>query len=154
VGLFDFLKTPQSRDHPVLGALRHGEGKWRGVIELDGARIPVFIPGSRSGPDPAALRSAEQSAAWWSQTRPDVARELFEHFDAGREAEIPGLPDIADASGVWAHARLTSVEVGPYGSNEEVRVAIHTAWDDEHTLGALIRNGDFVDLNGSILEPR
>ena len=31
---------------------------------------------------------------------------------------------------------------------------MRAAWDEEHTLGALIRQGELVELNGSILEPR
>jgi len=55
---------------------------------------------------------------------------------------------------VWRHAAPTSVEIKPFRSIREVQVAIRAAWDEEHTLGALIRDARLVELNGSILEPR
>ena len=153
MGILDFLKAaPQS--HPTYGPLQYRGGKWRGSTALDGSAITLYLPGSRSGPDAAGLKTADEISDWWARARWAVEGELFEHYSAGREAEIPDLPDIAAASGVWRHVTLSSVEVRPYDSSDEIQVAIRAAWDEEHTLGALIRNGDFVDLNGSILEPR
>jgi hypothetical protein len=153
MGILDFLKAaPQT--HPTFGQLQHRGGKWRGSTTLDGKALAIFLPGSRGGPDPAGVKTADEISDWWARARWSVERELFEHYSAGKEAEIPDLPDIASAAGVWQHVKLSSVEVRPYDSTDEIQVAISASWDEEHTLGALIRNGDFVDLNGSILEPR
>ena len=34
-----------------------------------------------------------------------------------------------------------------------VELGYRVAWDEEHTLGARIRDGRLVELNGSVLEP-
>ena len=153
MGFFDSIRTGP-KTHMALGGLVAHKGRWRGHIDLEGTRALLFLPGSRSGPDPLAIETANKIGDWWIRSRPDVERELFEHFDASREAEVPDLPDIKAAGDVWAHVTVRSVEITPYDSMNEIQVALGTAWDQEHTLGALIHDGDFVDLNGSILEPR
>lgn len=85
--------------------------------------------------------------------RTDVERELFEHYSNGRDG-VTDLPDIVTSSEVWSHLTLSSVEIRPYKAIDEFQVAIRTTWDDDHTLGVLVRDGTFIDLNGSILEPR
>jgi hypothetical protein len=97
---------------------------------------------------------AERVADWWTRVLSAVESELYAHYNAGRDAGVSDLPDIAKPSDVRAHITLLSVEVRPYRSVEEFQVAIRTEWDDEHTLGALVRDATLVGLNGSILEPR
>ena len=154
MGLLDFLR-PQPQSHAELGPLEYRGGRWRGSIALaKDARIPLFIPGSRAGPDPDALRVAEETLAWWTQVRPEVERELFEHYDNGRDETTTEAIEPRGPEDVWRHAAPTSVEIKPFRSIREVQVAIRAAWDEEHTLGALIRDARLVELNGSILEPR
>jgi hypothetical protein len=83
-----------------------------------------------------------------------VEAELFEHYEAYRDAAVPGVPQLSSPSEVWPHVILSSVQVRPYNAPDELQVALGVAWDDEHTLGALIRDGRLTELNGSILEPR
>ena len=155
MGLLDFLRTPPPRPHAELGPLQYKGGRWRGAIALEkGARIPLFIPGTRAGPDPEGLKVAELASAWWTQARPDVERELYDHYSAGRDDPTDGMPELRDAGDVWAHSTLTSVEIKPFRSLDEIQVALRVAWDEEHTLGAMIRDARLVGLNGSILEPR
>lgn len=135
--------------------MQYRGGRWRGTIALEnGARIPLFIPGSRAGPHPEGLLVAEQASAWWTQARPEVERELFDHYSAGSDDPTVGALGLRDAGAVWAHAAPTSVEIKPFRSLNELQVAIRVAWDEEHTLGALIRDAQLAGLNGSILEPR
>jgi hypothetical protein len=154
MGLLDFLRPPPQQ-HAELGPLQYKGGRWRGTIALEkGQRIPLFIPGSRDGPHPEGLKLAERASVWWTQARPEVERELWDHYSAGREDAPAGTLELRDPGEVWAHVEATSVEIKPFRSLDELQVAIRTAWDEEHTLGALIRHGRLAGLNGSILEPR
>jgi hypothetical protein len=135
--------------------LQYAGGRWHGQIALEnGERIALHVPGSRAGPHPEGLNSAEQASTWWTKARPEVEQELFAHYSAGRDATTDRILELRDPGEVWAHAVLTSVEIRPYRSLGELQVAIRVAWDDEHTLGALLRDAQLVELNGSILEPR
>ena len=155
MGLFDFLRAPAPRQHPELGSLLYSGGRWRGGIELErGKTVKLFLPGTRGGPIAEAAQLVRQVPDRWKRVRGDVENELFEHYTNGHEGGIPDLPDIATSADVWPHIVLSSVEIKPYQSLDEFQVAIRTAWDDEHTLGAIVRDATLVGLNGSILEPR
>ena len=155
MGLLDFLRPPPQRQHAELGPLQYKGGRWRGTIALEnGARVPIFIPGSRAGPHPEGLQLAERASAWWTQARPEVERELYDHYSNGRDDPTVGALALREPGEVWAHAAPTSVEIKPFRSLDEIQVAIRVAWDEEHTLGALIRDAQLAGLNGSILEPR
>jgi hypothetical protein len=153
MGIFDSLR-PAAQEHPEFGQLEHRRGHWHGRTTLDGKSLALHLPGSRSGPDPAGLEVAARAPSWWAAVKDQVARELFEHYDAGREEGPSDLPGVSGPDDVWAHVELSSVQVKPFHSLNEIQVAIRASWDDEHTLGALLRDGGLVELNGSILEPR
>ena len=155
MGLFDFLRAPAALEHPELGSLLYSGGRWRGRIELEaGKSITLFLPGTRGGPIAEAVQLARQAPDWWARVRSDVEAELFEHYGNGRDGGVADLPDIATSAEVWSHVVVSSVEIKPYQSLDEFQVAIRTTWDDEHTLGAIVRNATLVGVNGSILEPR
>jgi hypothetical protein len=155
MSLFDLFRAPAPHHEPNLGSLLYSRGKWRGTVELEsGHAIPLFLPGTRQAPLSEAVQVARHAGDWWTRARPDVARELFDHYSNGRDAGIPDLPDIPTPNDVWPHVTLSSVEVKPHSSLDEFMVAIRTAWDDEHTLGALVGDGTLLGLNGSIVEPR
>jgi hypothetical protein len=152
--LLGFLRPPP-QEHAAFGPLQYKSGRWRGTIALEkGARIPLFIPGSRVGPDPQGLKVAEIASEWWTQARSDVERELYDHYSAGRDDPTDGTLELRGAGEVWAHASPSSVVIKPFRLLDEIQVALRVAWDEEHTLGAMIRDGRLVGLNGSILEPR
>ena len=154
MGIFDFLR-PRPQPHAEFGLLQYAGGRWHGRIALEnGERIALHLPGSRAGPHPEGLHSAEQASTWWTKTRPEVEQELFAHYTAGRDATTDLVLELRDPGDVWAHAVLTSAEIKPHRSLGELQIAIRVAWDDEHTLGALLRDARLVELNGSILEPR
>jgi hypothetical protein len=155
MGLLDFLRPPPPQQHAELGPLEYKGGRWRGTIALEkAARIPLFIPGSRAGPHPDGLKLAERAVDWWTQARPEVERELYEHYSAGSDDPTVGSFGVRNPGEVWLHAAPTSVEIKPFRSFNEIQVAIRVGWDEEHTLGALIRDASLAGLNGSILEPR
>jgi hypothetical protein len=155
MGIFDFLRAPAPQQHPQLGLLHYSGGRWRGIIELEqGKRVPLFLPGTRSGPLPEGLQLAEGAPDWWTRVRPAVETEIYAHYTVGREAGISDMPELTRASDVWPSVTLSSVEIRPHRSLDELQVAIRVSWDDEHTLGALVRDAALVELNGSILELR
>ena len=156
MGLLDFLKPVEPRQHPRLGALRYGSGRWRGALALQESKeeVALLIPGGRGGPDPGALGVAERVAEWWGRAKTAVAQELFEHYSNGKEAGLPEIAGLAGPADVWRHVRLSSVQIAPFKAVNEALVALHTEWDEEHTLGAHLREGSLVELNGSILEAR
>ena len=84
------------------------------------------------------------------------AAEPYEHPTLGTLRYSGGRwrGTIGTSGDLWTHVTLSSVEIKPYRSINELQVALRTAWDDEHTLGALVRDAELVELNGSILEPR
>jgi hypothetical protein len=153
MGIFDSLR-PAPQSHPEFGPLEYARGHWHGTVALDDARIALHLPGSRSGPDPDGLEIAKLAPRWWAAVKSAVVSELFDHYSAGREGGLDELPGMAAATDVWTHVAISSVQVKPYRSIDELQVALRAAWDEEHTLGALIRGGTLVELNGSILEPR
>ena len=154
MGIFDSFRAKPHEDRD-FGTLQYSRGHWRGLILLDGGkRIPLHLPGSRSGPDPGGIATARVAGAWWHSARPQVEWELFEHYSNGKDGGLEAMPEIPAAAGVWAHVVIASVEVKPYREPNEVQVALRTSWDEEHTLGAILRDGVLIGLNGSILEPR
>ena len=55
---------------------------------------------------------------------------------------------------MWSEVTLSSVQLAPYGSPlREMQVALRVTWDGEHTLGALLRDGELVELNGASSSP-
>jgi len=135
--------------------MRYSGGRWRGSIELEpGNPIPLYLPGTWNGPLREAAQLADSAPEWWMRVRPDVEHELFAHYSNGREGGLSDLHDIQGAGEVWTHVTLSSIEIKPHRSLSELQVAIRTTWDEEHTLGALVRDSVLVGLNGSILEPR
>ena len=155
MGIFDFLRRPPTHQHSQLGPLEFASGRWRGTIELErGTPTTLFLPGTRSGPLPAGLELAATASGWWARVRPAVEEQLFEHYRIACDAGVSDLPDLADSPDVWRHVSLSSVQIGPHQRLDELQVALRPAWDDDHTLGALIRDASLVELNGSILEPR
>jgi hypothetical protein len=155
MSVFDFLRPSRPQEHPALGLLHYARGRWRGTIELErGERITLFVPGGRGGPLEEGLQLAQRAPERWLRVRPAVEKELYDHYDAGRDAGLSDLPNITTPGEVWAHVTLSSVEIKPFRSLGEFQVALRTAWDDEHTLGALVRDVTLVGVNGSIVDPR
>jgi hypothetical protein len=86
---------------------------------------------------------------------------MLEHYapyaEAVAEGEEPapegGLPAIAGPGDVWTHASVEFVHVHPLERRLTVEIGYRVAWDEEHTLGALVRDGQVIGLNGSVLAP-
>ena len=158
--MFGLFKSPPFSD-ALLGELRRTGGIWRGTVGLGEVRVPLAIHGPRSSPDPQALdiaRTVPSSYADWQKL---IAAAMFQHYAPYAEAVaagelVPpeeGLPNITRPEEVWSHTSVEFVAVIPLDGELNVEIGYRVAWDEEHTLGARLRNGRLIELNGSVLPP-
>ncbi len=128
---------------PELGTLKRSHGAWRGQVLLDPfGLIALAVPGSRSTPDPDTLILARGAADEFDRCRPTIDTALGEHRDAytTESSTDPALAPFYVA--VIALDRQLVLEFG-----------YRAPWDEEHTLGARIKNGSLIELSGSVVEP-
>lgn len=126
---------------PVLGDLTRSRRLWRGSVSItDDVSVPLAIMGKRSAPDPVAVVLARSIQDGFRAWRPAIEAALEEHASTADAAtsEKP-LPYYAAVIAIDGHP---TIELG-----------YRVPWDDEHTLGAIIRDGQLVEINGSVLEP-
>ena len=157
--MFGFFRTLPVTD-AELGVLSHSRARWRGQLVLEGGSVPLDIAGGRDAPDPQALALARGLPAAWSRHRDALAQALMAHYAPYQEAIAAGeedppidpLPVVVRPSDVWPFVKLLSASVAPIDRKLVAEVALATAWDDEHTLGARFDASSFLELNGSILQ--
>ena len=158
--MFGWFKTPLFSD-PILGELRRTRGAWRGTIDLGEVRTPLTISGSRSAPDPRALEMARTVRSAYPEWRELIAAALFEHYAPYAEAMVSGeleappegVPRITRPDEVWPGTTVEFVAVLTLEGEPCVEIGYRVAWDEEHTLGARLRDGRLIELNGSVLAP-
>jgi len=84
-------------------------------------------------------------------------KESISHAEAvtAGETEPPEsrLPAIDGPAAVWPHTTPEFVHVTPLSGQLTVEIGYRVAWDEEHTLGARLRDGQLVELCGSVLAP-
>jgi hypothetical protein len=156
MGLFDILKSEPYQD-PVLGTLKRERGRWQGTLTLPGVgAVPLLLSGGKARPDEASLLLARELPAKYISLRDDIQRHLFEHYEPYQEAvgagelDAPSFPTIQAPTDVWPHTKVQRVLVEPLEKVPTVEVAYRVAWDEEHTLGAWIRDWRVFELCGSV----
>lgn len=156
MGLFDFLKSTPHRD-AVLGALTRGGGRWKGSLSLPGIGVvPLLLAGGREGPDEGALLLARALPEKYAGMREEIQRHLFEHYEpyqaavAAGELDGPFVPAIQASTDVWPHTNIERILIEPLEGVLTVEIAYRVAWDEEHTLGAWIRDWHVFELCGSV----
>jgi hypothetical protein len=155
VGLFE---SPTFAD-PQLGEFRRSRGRWRGTLPLGEATVPLVLAGSHEAPDADSLTLARTIPPAFPVWRADIAQALFEHYEpyveslGAGEAEEPGMPRIDAAPAVWPHTRAEYVQVARLDGALTIEIGYRVDWDEEHTLGARLREGRLIELNGSVLRP-
>ena len=130
---------PATFDDPQLGPLVRRRGRWRGEIGINGAAVPLALVGGRRAPDEAALVVARTAEDELITSRAEVEAALVEHREPSGEAA-------EDWTVAW-------VSVAPLDGTLTLEVGLDVAWDEEHTLGARLREGRLIELNGSVLRP-
>ncbi len=158
--MFGLFKKSQPFHDAQLGAFERARGHWRGALALDAASTtPLVLSGDSAQPDPRALALARELPQLAQRLRPVIAEALFEHYQPYAEAvaEAPppeaGLPAIAAPAEIWPHVTLLFVSVTPLSGALTAELGYRVAWDEEHTLGARLRDGALLELNGSVLAP-
>jgi len=158
--MFGLFKSAPFSDRS-LGELVRSRGLWRGAIRLDSGLTPLALAGTRTAPDPEAMAVARTVPAQLVGWRHAIETALFEHYEpyaeslAAGEAPAPdeSTPSITSPEEVWPHVSLQYVSVTPLGGALTTELGYTTAWDEEHTLGARFRGGEFLELCGSVLRP-
>ena len=125
-------------------------------MTLERESVPLMLSELGGGPDPDALSVARSLSINYVSWRPVAAQALFEHFAPYREAIAAGKIDaprevlsIVEPDDVWRHVRAIFVLI----SRVSVEIGLQADWDEEHTLGARYRGGEFIELCGSVQIP-
>lgn len=158
--MFGLFKSRSFSD-AVLGDFLRTGGIWRGTVDLGGVKAPLAIHGPRSMPTPQALEIARTVPSKYLEWRKLIAAAMFEHYTPYAEAVLTGElaphgegpPRITQPEEVWPHTAVEFVAVVPLDGELSVEIGYRVAWDEEHTLGARLRNGRLIELNGSVLPP-
>jgi hypothetical protein len=130
---------PATFEDPQLGPLTRRRGRWRGEVDLAGGRVALAVVGPRRGPDPDALALARRAGDELDSARPEVELALADHHEPS-----------GDEARAW---RVEWASVAPVDGVLTLELGLDVAWDEEHTLGARLREGLLVELNGSVLRP-
>lgn len=154
--MFDLFKAPPYSD-PEFGVLQRSGGYWRGKCMLrDLGEFVLLLAGDRKAPEPQAVEAARKLVELVAQNKHAMAEALFEHYTPYREAIDAGdlddrrAPEIRSAVEVWPHVSPEHVLIERVRGVMTAEVAFRTAWDEEHTVGAMFQAGIFVGLNGSV----
>jgi hypothetical protein len=114
------------------------------------------LAGSREAPDPVVLNLAKELPRQVQALLPAIESGLFQHSAPYREASEAGelsessFPRIASGMDVWGHVAPAHVLVEPRHGAFWVEIAFKTDWDIEHTVAAMFRNWQFVEIVGSV----
>jgi hypothetical protein len=152
--------TPRTFRDPHLGTLERQRGRWIGATELaTHGRVELRVAGDRTAPYAASIRLAADAPAQLAAVRDDLAGALLAHSEPYRDArqrdELEPLgeefPELDAPQDVWAHVLVASIDVDARRVDSPIEVRLQAAWDQEHTLGAFLRDGQLVELNGSVI---
>jgi hypothetical protein len=104
----------------------------------------VSVPGSRAEPDPGALELARTIAQELERCGESIRAALVEH-------RLPYTDDVGPPAA--ADARITHAGVITLDGLPVIELGYQVSWDEEHTLGARLRDGRLIELSGSVVEP-
>lgn len=154
--MFELFKSEPYRD-AQLGELHRSGGYWKGRIFLAPCgTFRLSLAGHRRAPEPLALRLAIELGERFRSLMPKIQEGLFEHYAPYKQAieagDYPGstCARIASVDAVWSHVKSTHVLIEPLRDTWRVEIAFRTEWDIEHTVAAIFRDWQFVELNGSV----
>lgn len=153
--MFGLFKS-QPFDDPQLGQLVRTRGMWRGTIRLPGhPAVPLVLAGTGKAPDAEAVTIARALVTTVPGWRDVITAALYEHYEPYGESMEEGvpIPRLSAPGEVWQHCALQYVAVSPVSGELFVELGFTVAWDEEHTLGARFRQGELLELNGSVLPP-
>jgi hypothetical protein len=158
MSLFDVLRSKPYEDQQ-LGVLKRARGRWKGSINLpNGGAVTLLLSGDRTRPDERSILLGRELPQRYLGLRDEIARHLFEHYEPYREAMAGDqpvaagepLPKVDAPNDVWPHTKLERVLIEPLDGVPTVEIAYRVAWDEEHTLGAWVRDWRVFELCGSV----
>jgi len=134
---------------PGVGTLRRTGGRWQGVITLlPEGPVPLLLSGGLK-PDEQALALARALGGKYATLRDDIQNHLFRHYQPCAEAgSCPVHINAPDH--VWQHVALQRVLIEPLNGAMTLEIAYRIAWDEEHIVGAWIRDWRVFELCGSV----
>ncbi|MGB7981108.1 MAG: hypothetical protein WCF36_09990 [Candidatus Nanopelagicales bacterium] len=154
--MLGFFESKPFRDQQ-LGTFDRRHGKWIGSITLPPhGQVELRVAGDRAGPDAASLLLAAHASAQFSAVRAELACQLLEHYLPYQDAwqrndlENQGVA-LSVPEEVWAHVLVASIDVDARRVDSPIEFRLDVGWDQEHTLGAFVRDGRLVELNGSVI---
>jgi uncharacterized protein DUF6985 len=154
--MFGLFKSEPFRDGQ-LGEFRRSGRNWKGSLALAPCgNFRLALVGNREAPDPIALGLAKELPGRFKSLMSKIQIGLFEHYAPYKEAVDAGeetgslCPSLESPESVWPHVAPAHVLVEPIGGVPTVEIAFTVAWDEEHTVGALFQDWQFVELNGSV----
>jgi len=130
------------------------------VRRPDAAKGTLKLPlsGDRARPDAISVRLAHQLCARLPELLSQRQTSLFEHYLPYRDAAYTGalpderkrLPEITSPAGVWPSVSPAHILIEPMDGIPTIEIAFAVAWDEEHTVGARIRDWRLIELCGSV----
>jgi uncharacterized protein DUF6985 len=154
--MFGLFKSEPYRD-AQLGKLCRSGRHWRGSITLAPCgTFRLSLAGGRAAPGSLALKLAKELPLRIQTLMPKIQSGLFEHYAPYKEAVEAGeqtgspCPQIASAEAVLLHVKPAHVLIEPLKDVWRVEIAFKTEWDIEHTVAAIFRDWQFIELNGSV----
>lgn len=156
--MFGFFKSEPFKDE-ALGTLnRHGQ-HWVGTVSLPfHGPLELRLSGDRKAPDSKALALARELPSRYLSYKGEIEKALYEHFGPYAEAKSKGelaeiaepFPQVSSAEQVWPHVYPAHVLIEPMEGTPTIEVAYRVGWDEEHTVGARLQGGHFLELCGSV----
>ena len=142
-----------------LGTFTRTGGVWVTRAELPAlGQVELQLAGDRAAPSRESLAFAHEVSAQYAALRGEIGRALYEHLEPYADAIRAGemTADGFDPSrlrgpeDIWPHVDATVVCIDPARTEFPIEVQLRVAWDEEHTLGARIRDGTLVEVCGSV----
>jgi hypothetical protein len=146
-----------------LGTFHRSSGYWKGVIRLPRQeRVPLLISGNAIAPEAELLALVRDLPSKLSALTQPIQHGLFEHYEPYRDSWKRGemaerkdsFPDIQSEAGIWQHVSVAHVLVESVERVVTIEIGYTVGWDEEHTVGAQIRNGELINLCGSVRRRR
>lgn len=143
--MFSLFK-PKDIEHPIFGPLKWYHGRWQAHLDVPGhGKLRVLIAGAKSGLSAGAESEALLLLSAFAAWKPRIAQALLEHSEPYNCVSSP--------EEAWRQASLQAAVVEPMAGIMTTELCFTTTWDEEHTLGARLQQGKWLELCGSTLLP-
>jgi len=142
-----------------LGTFHRKGGYWKGVIHLKTqADIPLLLSGTATAPNAKLLALAGDLLSRLDALSFHIQKALFEHHEPYRDSwksggtleQTESFPDIQSEADVWQYVSVAHILIEPVERVPTIEIGYRVGWDEEHTVGARIRDWKLANFNGSV----